>query len=204
MRIKYCILVTIIIMSFSANLYSQEPQADTINKWYIPTHVRIQFAGNIGMFSAGPSWTFLKNNIELAYSIGYVPEFAARRDIYITAIKGIYTPKLDININETTTIKPLSVGAVFTYTFGDRYSKYQDTNRYPNGYYWWNISYRIGLLYVAEIYTKINQKHLKGLSVYFEASFWDLYMFSQFDNSNNSYLNLWDTTTFGLGTKVFF
>jgi len=45
---------------------------------------------------------------------------------------------------------------------------------------------------------------LKGLSVYFEASFWDLYMFSQFDNSNNSYLNLWNTTTFGLGAKVFF
>lgn len=66
------------------------------------------------------------------------------------------------------------------------------------------LSYGIGLLYVAEIYTKINQKHLKGLSVYFEASFWDLYMFSKFDNSNNSYLNLWNTTTFGLGAKVFF
>lgn len=202
MRIKYSILVTVFIMSLSANLYSQAIKTDTINKWYIPTHIRLQFAGNIGMFSAGPSWTLLKNNVELVYSIGYVPEFAARRDIYITAIKGIYTPKLDI-IKEIT-IKPLSVGVVVSYTFGDRYSKYQDTNKYSKEYYWWNTSYRVGLLYEAEFYIKTNKKLIKGLSIYFEANLWDLYLVSQFYTSNTSYFNLWDITTFGLGGKVFF
>lgn len=203
MRINYCILISVLIVSLSTDLYSLDIKTDTMNKRYIPTHIRLQFAGNIGMFSSGPSWSLLKNNVELAHSIGYVPEFAAKRHIYITAIKCIYTSKLDINIKGAT-IKPLSVGAVFAYTFGDRYSKYQDTNRYPKGYYWWNTSYRVGLLYEAEIYIKTNQKFINGLSIYFEADFWDLYLFSQFDNSNNSYLNLWDTTTFGIGTKVFF
>jgi len=203
MRIKTCILVPVFIMSLSADLYSQETKADTIHKWYVPTHIRFQFAGNIGMFSVGPSWTLLKKNLELAPSIGYVPELDAGGDIYVTAFKVIYTPKLDVNIKKSI-FKPFSVGAVFTYTFGDRYNKYHDTDRYPDGYYWWNTSYRFGFLYQAEIYTKINRKHISGLSIYFEASLWDLYMFSQFPNSNRSYLNLWDTTTFGLGTKVFF
>jgi len=102
------------------------------------------------------------------------------------------------------TIKPLSFGLAFSYTFGERFSKYQDHNKYPKGYYWWNTSIRFGLLYQAEVYYKINDKRIKGLSFYLEASFWDLDIYSFTGNSNYSHLSLWNITTLGIGTKIFF
>ncbi len=202
MSIRNSIIVSFIMMCFSSGLNAQEERTIT-NKWYMPDHIRLQYAGHIGLISSGPAWTLLKNNFELAYSIGYVPEFAGGRDIYIAAFKGIYIPKLYFNIKKTI-IKPLSAGAVFNYTFGERYSKYNGSKNYPKGYLWWNTSFRMGLLLESEIYVKIKQKHMKGLGFYIEASFWDLYILSLFDNHNSSYINLWDITTLGLGIKIYF
>lgn len=203
MRKKHAILVAIFVLSLSTDLHSQVLKTDTVNKWYLPTHISFQFAGNIGMFSLGLSWSLLKSNIELAYSIGYVPKSDAGTDIYIMAMKGNYIPELDINIRKIT-IKPLLVGTVLTYTFGDRYNKFQNNSNSFNEYYSWLGDYRLGLTYGAEVYTLFSKKNIKKLSVYFEASFWDLYIYSLIWNYNYSYLNLWDISTFGLGIKMFF
>ncbi len=199
MKTKYYIIITFLLMFISTNLFSQQ---DTTNKWYIPKSIRFQFAGNIGKFSVGPSWTFFKNKLELTSSIGYVPEYSGGKNIYISAAKAIYTPKLDINIKNFK-IKPISVGVVYAHTFGESYWKYQTSETYPDGYYWWNVSNRFGLIYDIEVFLKIKKKHLKGLSIYFETCFWDLYLFSKFDNSNSKYFKIFETTTFGLGLKVY-
>ncbi|MCH8318295.1 MAG: hypothetical protein IIA88_07330 [Bacteroidetes bacterium] len=203
MKTTYNILIAVLLMLLTTNLNAQDLETDSLKKLYIPSNVRLQYAGNIGMFSFGPSWSFFKNRVDFEYSIGFVPKFNAKQPIYITAIKGIYTPKLDFKIKKVI-IKPLSVGLVFSYTFGKRFSKYQDTNKYPKGYYWWNTSYRFGLLYQAEVYTNINHKQIKGLSFYLEVSIWDLDIYSYTGNSNYSHLSLWDITTLGIGTKIFF
>jgi hypothetical protein len=196
-------ILTILILLLSVNVLSQNANKVRTVKWYIPTSLQIQYAGNIGMISAGPSWTIFNNNAALVFSMGYVPGRLASSDIYIAALKAIYTPPLVINI-KMIKLKPLALGAVCSYTFGDKFSKYQNTKLYSSDYYWWNTSYRFGFLYIAELYTPINKKYLRGVSIYFEASFWDLYLFSQFDHSNSSYLNLWDISSFGLGSKWFF
>ena len=200
----YILLVAVLLMLLTANLNAQDLETDSLRKPYVPTNVRLQYGGNIGMLSFGPSWSFLKNRVDLEYSIGFVPKFDAKQPIYITAIKFIYTPpKLDFKILKAI-IKPLSVGLAFSYTFGNRFNKYQDHNKYPKGYYWWNTSIRFGLLYQAEVYFKINDKKIKGLSFYLEASFWDLDIYSYSANSNYSHLSLLNITTLGVGTKIFF
>ncbi len=204
MKIKIYISVLVVFILFSTSLFSQEIKKDTINKWYKPTHCRLQYAGNIGMLSAGPSWSLFKKNLELTYSIGYSPEFATGSNIFTTSFKCYYTPKLNINIKDKVIIKPISIGSVVSHTFGEEYSRYQNTDMYPVDYYWWKTPYMNALVYEAQIHSKINGKNIKGVSLYFEVSLWDLYLFSLYDNSNITYLNLWDISTFGIGTKIYF
>jgi hypothetical protein len=197
-------MITIYFTFLSLSLCAQENKSDTIHKWYRPTHIQLQFAGNIGMFSGGASWSLLKENIEIICSMGFVPELAVEKKIYITSIKTIYTPPLSIRFNKNMLFKPLGIGFIASYTLGERYYKYEETNKYEEGYYWWKVPFRSALLYNLEFYNKTNLKHVKGFSFYFETSFWDMYLFSVFGNSNTSELNLWEATTFGLGGKLFF
>ncbi len=200
----YSILFTLWIILFSLDLYAQENKLDTIHKWYRPTHVQLQFAGNIGMFSTGVSWSLLKNNMEVRYSIGYVPESVADINIYVTSSKVIYTPPININVKKNIQFKPLAVGVITSHTLGKKYQQYEKTNRYPRGYYWWNVPFRNALLHNLEIHVKTDHKPIKGISLYLETSFWDVYLISVFSNSNTSVLNLWEATTFGVGGKLFF
>jgi len=192
-----------LLIVLTTNVDAQDLETDSLKKRYIPSNIRLQYAGNIGMFSIGPSWSFFKKRIDFEYSMGFVPKFDAEQTIYITAIKGIYIPKLDFRVRKVI-IKPLSVGLTFSYTFGNRFNKYQDTDQYPKGYYWWGTSRRYALLYRADIYAKINEKKIKGLSFYLEASIWDLGFYNYAHSSNYSQLSLWDVTTLGIGTKIYF
>ena len=65
----------LIFLNFSS--YTQ--QTEKIKKWYKPNHVRVQFAGNIGMFSLASGWSFFNNNLELSLSLGYVPKFVTKQ-----------------------------------------------------------------------------------------------------------------------------
>ncbi len=190
----------LIFLNFSS--YTQ--QTEKIKKWYKPNHVRVQFAGNIGMFSLASGWSFFNNNLELSLSLGYVPKFVTYKYIYITSFKAIYKyQKLDFHIKNIH-FKPLAFGLATNNTIGKDYNKYQNSKLYSNNYYWWNISHRFALLYEAEVYIKLNTKYLNGLSIYFETSLWDLYLISYYANKNRSYLSLWDIVTFAIGTKLFF
>ncbi|MFH0866778.1 MAG: hypothetical protein V1904_11325 [Bacteroidota bacterium] len=203
MKKRFNIPVSLLCIFLASSLYAQGAKTDT-NKWYIPQLIRLQFAGNIGMFSAGSSWIFVRDVIELTPSFGYAPAFITGRDIYIASLKSIFEPKLNISITKKFTFKPFAIGAVFSYTFRDKLNEGQATENYPGVYYWKKIHFRMGLLYQAELYAKLNCKHFSGVGIYLEASWWDVYLVSKFDHGNSSYLNLWDITTFGLGTKIYF
>jgi len=181
-------------------LHAQVSSSDA-NKWYVPSHVRLQFAGNIGMLSAGPAWSLFRERWVFSHTFGYVPGFSSGKGIFITATKVIFTPRLDLNMGEIT-FKPLSLGFITSYTFGDSYNKYRDRQTYPSDYYWWDPSLRTGLLYETGIYAKLDRKYLKGLGLFLEITFWDLYLVTKFSNTNKSYLNMRDIATFGIGTKL--
>jgi hypothetical protein len=197
----YIILTIALLKSLTPVLIAQDSETPGFRKNYLPAQVNLQFAGNIGMFSFGPSWNILGNKAILGITSGFVPKFEAEQAIFITALKAYYTPHFNLEFKNFT-IKPLSAGLAFSYTFGNRFNKYQDPNNYPLGYYWWNPSSRFGLLYQAEINTKKDSKFINALSFYIEASIWDLDLYSYFGNYNYSYLKFWDIPTLGAGTKI--
>lgn len=182
-------------------LLAVETQVDT-GKWYTPNHLRVQYAGNIGAISAGPSWLTAKDKLELSISMGYVPPMEEGKTIYIAALKGIYKPQVEVKVRNLA-IRPLALGLVSSYTFGDQYNKYWNNNRYPKGYYPWNPGWRTAILYEAEIYTAFDKGIFKGLSFFSEVTFWDLYVVSKFGNHNYSRLSFRDIMTLGVGFKSF-
>ena len=196
----------LIILLFNIQLIAQDTLVSIEKKWYVPSILRVQYAGEIGMLSAGPAWLLSKDRLELSYSLGFVPEFAGGKNIFVTALKFEYTPtpKWDIKLSDKFKLKPLSVGAFVSHTFGDTYNKYRDSDQYPKGYYWWNTVYRIGITYKAEICYSVQNKWVDKIGLYYEVGTLDLFMMSRWDNGNNQVVNLYNILFMSLGTKVYF
>ena len=199
-------VLILIVIFLNIQLFAQDTLVSTEKKWYVPRILRVQYAGELGMLSVGPTWLFSKDRLELSYSLGYVPKFAGGENIFVTALKFEYTPTpiFDINIGERIEIRPLSVGIFISHTFGETYNKYRDSKQYPKGYYWWNTVYRIGITYKAELNYSIQSKWIEKIGVYYEVGTLDLYLMSRWDNGNNQVVNLYNTLFMSLGTKIYF
>jgi len=200
---RFLPFIIVVLFFINHDLTPQNVPSKKSAKRFLPSHFRVQYAGNIGMISGGPAWSLFQNRLEIATSIGFVPESSFQSAIYITSLKGIYTPGFDIRFKRLI-IKPIAIGLAFSHHMGRNYNRYQNTDLFPKNYYWWKVPYRFALLYQSEIYIKINKKYIEGFSFFFEASIWDLNLYSYIVNQNSSYLNIWDITTFGLGSKFYF
>lgn len=62
--------------------------ADT---WYMPEQLKLQFAGNIGLFSIGVGKIFMKNHLQTDLFYGHVPASIGGRDLNTIALKNSYT-----------------------------------------------------------------------------------------------------------------
>ena len=193
---SFCCLVATILVC------GQNPEKQDGN-WYVPSQIRIQYAGYIGMLSLGAGWQ-LNHHLELEYSMGLAPKQDAQKTIYTTAAKLIYQPKLDFNLTDKIKIQPLRVALISSYTMGSRFGKYRDNDKYPDGYYWWSTSVRVGLGYQAQALINIAKESEKQLALYLESSLWDLGLFSYYGNSNRSHLEFWDIVILGSGCRLYF
>ena len=201
---RYKVFNEIIFFLFTLVIDAQEAEDSEIRfSKYFPDMVNLQYAGNTGMVSAGPSWFVCKDKLKVDCSVGFVPKFEARHPIYIMSLKGIYITEPSLRIKNVN-VKPVNFGMAFSYTFGNRFNRYLNINKYPKGYYWWNTACRFGFLYQFQAYIRPEWEIIEKLGFYFEASFWDVDIYSRIDNGNDSYLSLWDITTFGFGTSIFF
>ena len=99
----YSISITVALLLLCTIIKGQDIEKDTLKKWYVPSNVRLQFAGNIGFLSLGPSWSFLNYRLDFESSFGFVPKLDAKKPIYIIATKTLYKPNLDFKIKKVTT-----------------------------------------------------------------------------------------------------
>ena len=119
-----------------------EPARDAL-PWYVPDHVSLQLAGSIGLLSGGPGWAFLDEAVEGELLLGWSPPAVTGEDFLTLTLKGQWHPfRIDWR---GWTLRPLTVGLLFSYTFGDAYFVGLP-DRYPDGYYWFNTALRPALL----------------------------------------------------------
>jgi hypothetical protein len=197
---KFIFLFLFALAGFTASAQDSHT-TNTSRKWFLPDHVTIQFAGNIGMFSAGPGYSYLKDRINTDFLYGIVPGFEAKTSIHILTAKNYYTP-FKINLNDNFQWEALKLGTGVSYSLGHQFFTTLP-KRYSDNYYWWASSLRFTPFIGTAISTKVGNEAtaIKRLQLYAEIGTTDLDLVSKIDNES---LPLSDIINLAIGTKVVF
>lgn len=197
---KKIIIPLLVLLSFAAIAQDEEP-AEKSRKWYIPDHLKLQFAGNIGFMSGGPGYISRNKTLETDILFGFLPQkFGGDALITITA-KTTYSP-WRIPLKNTYYVVPFSIGFDLSYTFGPQFDT-KWPSYYPSGYYWWATSIRPGAYVGGKLGREVMiNKKKRGLELYYELGTYDLLFISYIQNRN--YLKLSDIVSLALGVKMAF
>ncbi|PJJ52833.1 hypothetical protein [Hymenobacter chitinivorans] len=178
------------------------PAADTPHPWYRPRHLVLQTAGGLGMVSAGAGYTYAQDKIDTDILLGYVPKKFAGSTLTLASAKFIYSP-FTVRISDKWQVKPVSVGAYFSYTHGTLND--EERGQYTKDYYWWSSDTRYGPLAGGRVTyarpAKANGRP-RTVSVYYDLSTNDLYLQSYVTNTKG--LSLGQILVLGLGVKADF
>jgi hypothetical protein len=201
--------VFILIMVFAVNLLWAETQhekklASYKNNWarLIPNQSKLQFAGSMGMFSAGPGWYYGKRNQwETDYYIGFIPKIAGIDGHVTTTLKQTYTP-FRIQCNDFLSFEPLTSGIYINKIFGEYFwSKLPE--KYPKKYYFWAVNTRFNIFLGQAVSFKMGDSTLgKELSFFYELNTNDLYLISAFGNKTIGIKDIVGLS-FGIRYRVF-
>jgi hypothetical protein len=81
------ILTLIFPLFFGLSLTNVSAQdshtTNTDREWYKPDHFVVQYAGNIGLFSAGPGYSYFNDRVNTEIMYGIVPGFEAKTSIHL-------------------------------------------------------------------------------------------------------------------------
>jgi hypothetical protein len=99
-----------------------------------PDHIKLQYAGGIGVLSLAGGWEYGKKNIwETDIYMGYLPKFESKNANLIIAIKQLLSPFL-ITKNPFS-IEPLTTSLGVSYIFGKEFYTFRSYPEYEPGYY---------------------------------------------------------------------
>ena len=127
---KGCLL-TILLFTALSPVWAQEDS--TQRRTLLPDHIKVQFAGGIGFISAGAGWVNKREKLEGDLWYGHVPRSVGGVEIHALSVKVTWHPvkKKEWKSYE---LRPLSLGALVSYTFGKQYFLFSPKN-YPYSYY---------------------------------------------------------------------
>ena len=202
MKFNYKILLLLFFAFKGFTAAAQDSHTtDTDRKWYLPDHVTLQFAGNIGMFSAGPGYSYLHDKVNTDLLYGFVPGFDTNTSIHILTAKNYYTP-YRYTFKEDFQWEILKLGTGISYSIGRQFFTTLP-KRYPDKYYWWASSLRLTPFIGTAVSAKvvIDATIIKRLQFYTELGTTDLDMVSKFGNKK---LPLFDIFNLAIGTKLVF
>lgn len=167
----------------------------------IPTHTKIQFAGNMGLISLGTGWDYGKHNQwETDLFFGVLPKYESQRTKFTFTLKQNYMP-WSLDMWKRFSVEPLSCGMYLNTVFGEEFWV-REPDRYPKGYYGFSSKVRIHVFLGQRITYDIDPKRrftAKAITFFYELSTCDLYLISAF---TNKYLKPKDYLSLSFGIKL--
>ena len=153
----------------------------------IPTHSKIQYAGNMGLLSFGTGWDYGKRNQwETDVLLGFIPKYSSKKAKVTMTLKQNYMP-WSINIGKGFSTEPLACGLYVNTVFGNQFWV-NEPERYPKGYYGFSSKVRFHVFMGQRLTYDIDPQRrfmAKSVTFFYEISTCDLYVISAV---NNSYL----------------
>ncbi|MDO4368128.1 MAG: hypothetical protein Q4C26_05480 [Bacteroidales bacterium] len=169
-------------------------------KKVVPTHVKLQYAGDMGVFAAGCGWDYgRKEQWETDFMIGFLPKKYADKAHLTCTLKQNYSP-FSLQINKNLSFEPIVCGLYMTMIYGEKYWV-REPSRYPmKHYYGFTTRIRFNIFIGESLTWSISkEKRIRDLSLYYELSANDLNIVSK---CTNSYLKLKDIVFFSAGIKL--
>jgi len=194
-------LLPILLLLSTLSFAQEELPVEKSRKWYMPDHLKLQFAGNIGFMSGGPGYLSRNKTLETDVLFGFLPQkFGGDALVTLTA-KTTYSP-WRIPLKNNYYVVPFSLGFYLSYTFGPQFdSKWP--SYYPAGYYWWATSFRPGAYVGGKVGRDIVvRKRKRGLELYYELGTYDLILISYAQNPK--YLSPGKIVNLAFGVKMGF
>ena len=168
----------------------------------IPTHIKLQYAGGMGLLSAGVGWDYGKRaEWETDLLWGFLPACYADEARMTFTLRQNYIP-WSVRIGRRVDLEPLTCAMYINKISGDEFWD-REPGRYPhgeNGYYCFSSRTRVHLNVGQRLTLQTpNAGAIRSLSLYYEFGVNDLMLISKF---NNSTLALSDIVHFSVGAKM--
>jgi len=190
---KKVIAYTGILILFSCSyLNAQEKFIDKIR----PDHVKVQFAGNIGLFSAGIGYSLWSGKTQTDMLYGYVPAFIGGNDVHTIANKNSFR------------LFHRPISKAWTYSnfigFSLNYSITNDTyiflpKQYPDGYYSANALHFAPFFSYNFVYANHDSRLFKKAHFYLELSTLDNYLWYCIKTNAIPFTEIWNLA---IGTTI--
>lgn len=170
------------------------------SKWnsLIPKYQNLQFAGSIGLLSAGVGWDYgRQRQWETEIMFGFIPEFSSDKTKLTFTLKQNYSP-WEVSLGKNWILEPLETGLFMnTVLASDFWVK--EPEKYPNNYYKFSTRVRFHVFLGQRIALDLgNNFPFRRITAYYELSTCDLYLISKF---SNKYIKTWDILSLSFGLK---
>jgi hypothetical protein len=167
----------------------------------IPKYTKLQFAGGMGVISAGWGWDYGKHRQwETDMFFGYLPKYSTKRPKLTFTLKQNYIPWSIPIKSSMFSFEPLTCGLYINTIFDDDFWT-SEPARYPKGYYGFSPRLR-PFIFLGEkftFYIKPNRfRRHRSISFYYELSSCDIYIISAVKNSS---IHLDDIIKLSFGMK---
>lgn len=168
----------------------------------IPTHLKMQFAGGMGLLSVGTGWDYGKRNQwETDLLLGILPKYSSDATKVTFTLKQNYIP-WSLQIKESRfSAEPLTCGIYLNTVFGEDFWV-REPERYPKGYYTFSSKVRIHAFLGQRLTYDIDPQRrfaAKEITFFYEISTCDLYLISAI---TNRYLKPKDYLSLSFGVKL--
>lgn len=211
---KYALCAGLMLLLFSPGSFAQQDSIVKPNKYdkrihryrghwekLIPTHTKVQFAGNMGLLSFGTGWDYgKKNQWETDVFLGFIPKYDSKRTKVTMTLKQNYMP-WSLNLGRGFSTEPLTCGIYFNTVFGNEFWVHEP-DRYPKGYYGFSSKIRSHIFLGQRLTYDIDPQRrytAKSITSFYELSTCDLYLISA---ATNSYLRPRDYLSLSFGLKL--
>lgn len=146
----------------------------------IPNQATLQYAGSIGLMSAGIGWHYGREHWETDLLVGIVPRYHSEHAKTSFTMKQRYVP-WHVRISSRWTVQPLTAGVFFNTISGDDFWRRQP-DKYPKHYYGFSTKLRSHVFLGQRLRYNIPSRHRvinSAVSAYYELSSCDLYLVSK-------------------------
>ncbi len=168
----------------------------------IPRYSKVQFAGSMGLISAGSGWSYGKNDCwETDFLIGYVPKYSTNEGHLTLTLKQNFIPQSIVLKRNGFFLEPFTSGLYLNAIFGEHFWSKQP-ERYPTGYYGFTSKFRFNICIgqrIGYVIPEEKRHFAKSYSVFYEISTCDLYLI---EAANNRSLPVTNFLHLSLGLKI--